>query len=637
VLVLLDPMNGRTRREVTLAGLDDALNPAFAPDGEAVVLSGNVGGLIDLYRLSLSTGRIDRLTHDPYADLEPTFTPDGQAIVFVTERFTTDLELLAPGATRLAVLELSSGAVRPLVAFARGRQISPQVSADGASVMFIADPDGVSNLYRMPLAGGDVERLSARSTGIAGITASSPAMSTAAQTGRVVFSVFEKGGHAIYVQDASTLAGLALPAAAAQFALLPGRQTPAGAVGDVQKFLSQYGGGLPALTAGQVGEPYRRRFRLDGMGQPTVSAGIGQSGGFLAGGLSASFSDMLGDRGLGVSADVAGDVRDVGAQLFYLNRSHRWNWAVAMDVSPYRLAYLTRSSGPDTGETIFREVIERQPSRGVFGVTAYPFNTATRLEARAGAQSLSYTRDIRSVVFDKGTADVISLSEERTRLGPTLYLGQSSVAIVHDTSFFGATSPVYGTRYRLEVGRTVGSRTFSTWLLDGRRYFLPKRPLTVAVRGLHYGRYGRDAEDPQIINLYLGAPELVRGYGMGSFSAVECLDGALGPDCDVFRSLLGSRLLATSVELRAPLAGLFSGEFDYGRVPVEIAAFADAGLTWTSGQPLLEAGRRSVVRSAGGAVRVNLFGWMAVELSVARALDRPSGRLQWQLGVKQGF
>jgi hypothetical protein len=36
-------------------------------------------------------------------------------------------------------------------------------------------------------------------------------------------------------------------------------------------------------------------------------------------------------------------------------------------------------------------------------------------------------------------------------------------------------------------------------------------------------------------------------------------------------------------------------------------------------------------------VRANAFNLFAVELSIARPLDRENRRLQWQLGIRQGF
>ncbi|NQW03475.1 MAG: PD40 domain-containing protein, partial [Acidobacteria bacterium] len=128
VLAFIDPANGRVSRELVLDGLDDALNPAWAPDGRSLIVSGNRGGLTDLYLVELPTGRMTPLTADPFADLEPVFTPDGTHVVFVTERFSTDLQWLKPGALRLARLDLATKDVQPIQAFLAGKHLSPQVS-----------------------------------------------------------------------------------------------------------------------------------------------------------------------------------------------------------------------------------------------------------------------------------------------------------------------------------------------------------------------------------------------------------------------------------------------------------------------------------------------------------------------------
>lgn len=73
VVAIIDVRNGRIRRELLLKTLDDALNPTYAPDGLSVVISGNRGGLVDLYRVTIATGAVEPLTDDPYADLEPAF------------------------------------------------------------------------------------------------------------------------------------------------------------------------------------------------------------------------------------------------------------------------------------------------------------------------------------------------------------------------------------------------------------------------------------------------------------------------------------------------------------------------------------------------------------------------------------
>src|SRR5262249_14251943 len=139
---------------------------------------------------------------------------------------------------------------------------------------------------------------------------------------------------------------------------------------------------------------------------------------------------------------------------------------------------------------------------------------------------------------------------------PGLNLWQSTAAIVKDSSVFGATSPVMGQRFRVEASPTVGSINYTGLLADLRKYLMPVRPVTIAGRLMTYGRYGSGAEDQRLYPLFLGYPDLVRGYDYGSFSASECGVNTNGA-CPVFDQLIGSRLLVGNVEVRAPLLGLF--------------------------------------------------------------------------------
>ncbi len=644
-LVFLDPVSGRIARELVLDELDNALGPVWAPDGRSIVISGNKGGLADLYRVDLPAGRVTALTSDAFADLEPTFTPDGRTIVFVTERFTTDLETLRPGALRLAKLTLETGEVAPLPAFLSGKHLSPQVSRDGRTVTFVADPDGVSNLYRISLEGGPVTRLTATATGIAGIAGSSPALSMAPQTDRMAFSMFERDGHALYVLDASEVVEMVPPGVSTAGAILTpeaasSRPTSLSSLvtGDIRRLLGDHERGLPPRDDTAASAEYRRPLTLDIVSQPTLTAGIDSFGGFVGGSVSALFSDMLGDRVLGVGAQVAGDIDDLGAQVSYLSRRHRWNWMASLESMPYRIGYLNWDRDTEAGTTTLREIIERQTYRGGSFLTAYPFSKSTRLEVSAGAHAVSFSRDIRDRVYDTASETLLERRESEEQTAEPLGLADVAAALVHDTSYFGATSPILGSRYRFEVRATRGSLHYTSALIDWRRYMMPVQPVTLALRVMHVGRYGADAEHPQLARLYAGHQELVHGYGFGSYEPGECT--AFEPErCRVFDRLMGSRAAVANVELRAPVLGLLRGELDYGYyVPLEVAVFFDAGVAWSSTEkPTWLGGTRDNVRAYGAALRANIFGILTLELARSRALDRAGRPWKWQLGIVQGF
>jgi hypothetical protein len=102
--------------------------------------------------------------------------------------------------------------------------------------------------------------------------------------------------------------------------------------------------------------------------------------------------------------------------------------------------------------------------------------------------------------------------EESGSAGAPLTLFETAAALVYDSSLFGATGPVLGSRYRLEIAPTLGDLSMVTLSADYRRYFMPVRPVTIAVRVEHVGRYGDAAGDPRLLPLVWSIRDLVRGY-----------------------------------------------------------------------------------------------------------------------------
>ena len=282
------------------------------------------------------------------------------------------------------------------------------------------------------------------------------------------------------------------------------------------------------------------------------------------------------------------------------------------------------------------ELRQLQIDRGLSGIALYPFSRARRVEFSAGWRQITGKTDVTTRLFDLNGNQLTQDTQTLNRF-PTLNLGTASGAFVHDTSIFGVTSPIRGSRYRLELDQTSGSLSYGAALADYRTYVMPVRPYTIALRGMYYGRYGRSAEEPLLFPVFIGYPDLVRGYDYGSFDSSECAVTADG-SCPVIDRLIGSRMLVANAELRFPPWGAFGGSNFYGPLPVELAVFGDVGAAWTKDRALKFTGpNRDFVRSVGAAARINLLGYAVAEIDYVRPLDRPGRGWMWEFNLRPGF
>jgi Tol biopolymer transport system component len=629
ILTIIHVTSGRTEREIRLPELDEILNPTWSPDGSRVAFSGLVGGFNDLFMYDLNASQLKRLTSDAFAELDPAWSPDSRQIVFSTDRFTTRVQDLHSGDLRLALMDVATGAVREAGGFDGAKNIGPQFSADGRSLFFLSDRGGITNLYRKPVDGGTPAQLTNLLTGISGITDKSPALSVA--QGRLVFSAYENDGYTIYaLETGEQLAGTDPVTLPRNAAVLPPRTTGEGPV--FARIENEKAGLPPGPAATDVAE-YKPKLQLDYAGQPAFGVGRDPFGTYAAGGMSLLFSDMLGNHTVGTGIQMTSRLDEFGGSLFYLNRSRRWNWGVGIDQTPY--VYRAYNAGFSGNAYVEQEFRILQTDRSLTGMTAYPFSRAARVEFSGGLRQIGFKQDVRTRVYDPFTGQQIEEFDEELAPSQTLNLGQASAALVWDTSISGITSPIRGSRARLDVSQSTGTLQYSGLLADYRTYFMPKQPFTFAFRGLYYGRYGRDAGNGILPTLFLGYPGLVRGYDQGSFQAGECgvqLDGS----CPVFDSLIGSRVAIGNAELRFPLWGAFGGSGFYGPLPVEGAIFADAGIAF-GGVDGFPGVNEKWVKSVGAAIRANLFGFAVAEINYVRPLDRPGRGWIWQFNFMPGF
>jgi Tol biopolymer transport system component len=636
-LVVMDAKKGGKPLEIPFPGLGEIDTPSFAPDGKRIVFSALKDGFSDLFVYDLETKALRRLTEDAFADLQPVWSPDGRQIAFVTDRFSTNLGTLEAGNYRLALMDVDSAAITPVATFEKGKNINPQWTKDGKGLYFVSDHTGISNVYRIDVASRDLFQLTDLISGVSGITALSPALTVAADTGRIAYSVYDEDRYEIYsIDDLEKLAGWrVLVEAPRTAAVIPGGK-------DEGKLVEAQKDALKGLADASTfsHKPYKAKFGLDYIGQPYLSGGADQYGAFFGGGISMSFSDMLGNHSLGtvLQVDRTAGYTNAGGIVSYVNKSRRFNWGLQVDRIPYITGGFSNGYATVNGQQTYVEqtVLYQQTDTGITAQGFYPIDSTLRIEVGSGLRNIGFKTRVLTAGYSLNSGQQI-LDDRQSQSDPGVNLWQGTVGLVKDSSVFGATSPIMGQRFRLDASPTLGTIRYTGITADLRRYLMPIRPVTIAARVMHYGRYGSGAEDPRLYPLFVGYPDLVRGYDTGSFSASECGVQSNG-SCPVFDRLLGSRLLVGNLEVRAPLLGLFGKRNLYGPIPVEIGAFFDAGVAWDStSKPALFGGDRALNKSTGATARVNVFGIAVVQVDWVKPLDRPGKKPFFEFNLLTGF
>jgi Tol biopolymer transport system component len=690
-LLIVDTDDGKIKKRHRPTGVGAISNPAWSPDGTTIAFSGSAQGRSDMYLLDVETAEITRVTDDRNAELQPAWSPDGTRLAFVTDRGPdTDFDDLTYGSMRLGVMELESGDTRVFAPLDEAKHINPQFSPDGRSLYFISDHQGFSDIYRLNLETESVFQVTRMATGVSGITALSPAMSVSQSTGEILFSAFEEGKYIVYGLDQEEAEGVPLASAADVLVFRPTEDRldeitsatipappggwPAGAdsgqvLADFQgeywagrlpppedqgrvlvsDYLADPEGGLPNEDDFTVSD-YKPKLQLDYIGGYAAGGvAVDRFGSAVGGEATAYFSDMLGNHTVGVGVSANGSFKDIGAQGFYANRNQRWMWGGVAGHVPFLNIFQTfrgvegEGGAPDT--VFFDELRERVYLDRANLFAAYPFSTTKRVEIAGGFTRYSYDQElIRTVQIGRPGEPEYSLSPSFSvdrKPPPALNLLQASFALVGDNAFFGFTSPIQGERFRLEAENTFGTLHYWSLLADYRRYVL-KRPFTLAWRGMHVGRYGRDSEDPRLTPFYLGYATFVRGYASTNTAVIGCI----GADCLVSDRLIGSRIAVTNFEVRFPLIGTAQyGMINFPYLPTELTLFLDGGLAWDQGDRVLDIEGIDNIRftdtkpiwSAGSSARVNLLGALILEAYFAIPFSDPFRDTYFGLQIAPGW
>lgn len=651
-LIVEDIKKGKTVDRIKIPGVPAFSNPAWAPDGKSIVVSGVVKGQTDLYAYDLKTKKVRQLTNDRAAEILPQWSPDGQLLTYSTDKISLERGRSNGAWTmNLAVMNMETGVAENLDIFPGADNMNPQFDKAG-NLVFLSNRDGFRNLYWYKLDEKKVYQLTKLTTGITGITPYSPAITVADDRDRILYTLYTNGKYRVYQakssdfvpEEVDPMSVDMVPATLPPFA--PGKKD----IVNTNLRLLDNNTKVAADSTTLKAVKYKPKFTLDyiggSAGVATGNSSFGTATG-LAGGIDMLFNDMLGNNQLYVGAALNGEISDAAGQFSYINQKNRIGWGFNLSHIPYRSGQYFQD--PDFepqvettlgGQQYFGyqdEIYVRRLFQERIGAFAlYPLSVTKRFEVGA-AYDYYHQRIDRYLNYVDASGFLLGQDREKLTSAGSDNLWNINAAFVGDNSYFGMTAPLQGWRYRIGVERFFGSYRFSTLLLDGRRYFYVK-PVTFAVRGLAYGRFGGNSGNVnEVYPLFAGESYFVRGYTSNVLyeDAPELID-----------QMAGSKVIVANFEVRLPFTGPRKlSVLKSGFLITDINLFFDAGLGFFSTNDLKKNpvdedpldGRDPIqhkpLLSTGISVRVNLFGIFVLEPYFALPLTVPAERRQWTFGM----
>ena len=233
---------------------------------------------------------------------------------------------------------------------------------------------------------------------------------------------------------------------------------------------------------------YHIRFSPDFVARPTVGYSRDNFGNGVFGGTAISLSDMVGNNHLAFALSINGRLADAQGLAAYTNLSHRLQYAVGYQQSPFYFGEGSQFLDNGDGTLTEQDVIARYLDREAFAIGIYPLNRFTRFELGLTLADLERSFLVFSQVVDQAGFPLSNATQNEVA-GSSKYYVEPSLSYVSDNSLFGYTGPIYGRRYRFGVTPAIGQFQWLGLLGDYRRYdAILFSYLTIATRSRRISR-----------------------------------------------------------------------------------------------------------------------------------------------------
>ncbi|MBI1805299.1 MAG: PD40 domain-containing protein [Ignavibacteria bacterium] len=572
---------------------------------------GTKNGQSDIYTYDLDTKKLENLTNDIFSDQDPTWSSDGTAIFFSSDRSTNTDPATIPASFKmqrynyrqldLYRMTIATHRIARITEMPHSDETSPVAAPDGKHLFFISDVNGINNVYAANLDSGTIRPLTNSLSGVYQLSLSQDgsklAFSSLHNAGFDLFILrnpLERNLKVTELEQTEYLRREALSTSASPTRVLEGKDSlrvndDVIIKTDTRDSTKLYGDDVKIDLRNYVfNESFRERNekRLDTAKFPLAMNNIDETGNYkvnkyklnfspdivygnagyntyygVEGSTIMAFSDMLGDHQIYLLTNLLFDLKNSDYALAYFYLPKRIDYGIEAFHSA-RFIYLA--------DTILGESLNRFRNYGVSTFASYPINKFNRLE-----MSLSWfniTRDNLDLVFVP--------SQRRSLILPSL-------SYIHDNSLWGLISPENGERYNVSIlaSPKIGGEALGFYTITGdyRTYLRLARSYSIAFRMAGGGSFG---PNPQRF-IIGGVDNWINRQFENNRIPIENAEDYVFLTAGIplrgynYSARVGTKYALINTEIRFPLFGYFTA----GPIPVLFQSlsgllFLDVGAAW---------------------------------------------------------
>lgn len=599
-LYLVDVKSGNYER--ILLNLQTIGGVAWSPDGRRIAFDADTGGKhTDIYVYDVFKKSVTKITNDFFTDRNPVWSPDGTYLYFISDRKENLTSKLPASfdATKYDVtandiyrINVATKEIERVTDDPEVGKYSIAIAPGGTSMFFVADYNGISNLWKMDLGSKERKPLTNSLQEVSQITLS-------ADGTKLLFASQNRIGYDLFQLDfpLQMKAKDSLPTTLyrkrqleernALSEIISKRRQPAAveshSYGEFDVDLSAQNN-VPVDSEGaqedQVGGEGRSSDTLSGVKDykvtftPDLVMGNAGYNTFLGttGQIDLLFTDMMGDHEIYLRANL---FMDLNNSSFYLSYGYLPN-LIDFHIAGFQNAGFLRKTG------YYGDNVYRVRNYGMQFQASYPFSRFTRIDAGLDVMGISQSN--------------LDVPQEPSQ---SIFVTVPRISFVLDDGVWGMWAPMSGTRLNFTVeGSPKWSDQgldFATARLDARHYIHLGGQYSIAMRGAAGMSTGKSAQ-----KFYIGGTDNLIYQTNGriqSWPFVNMEDFVFMKPGWPLRGWMinqraGTQYFVTNLEFRFPF--LFA--FKAGPIPslfqgMQAQVFFDAGNAyWESEQQAWERG-----------------------------------------------